>query len=605
MVDYAGAQPETEQGRSTNGNNLGYRQKFNNYNWYYRFNNRSRYKKWSWDLAENFSTSMLQLGSGGDKWKDDQNLNFQFDYSLTPVFTLQSTVQSIIFQDNQSGLDNNVRSHVGRAGVKVTPIPRIVGSLQVGPKWERRLQQQDRGMSYSFQTIARRLRWADYDNNLNVRLNRDDFDTRKNHDFSATYFMLRDFTNGTRDSLNVFTSDRRLDNYTSVAGDIESYREKIKGLHNSLFYQIMDGWRMLLNSGLYFKNVQVLSSGPQIEKKQRTRNDQRISNELLFYYMHAWFRSHFSFSYWTQHQKYDIRTSQTTLPFSKKTAFVTPDNESSRLTLMNRFDVKVTPRDSAYTYFSVSRFQYDTPDTNNFDDRDEFRLNSRIAWRHRFSSGLRLDVQANANLYHMVYIFGERSADNNWNRIFRLEPSLTFKPVPRLSIRQSFEVLANYVDYDFEDTDVATKSFVFRKFAMDDSLRWHLTSRSLLSVDYRLQLEENGQLYWDKWSEIVLATRRKQWCHVTWQYSVDDKYRVAPGYTFYRREEWRHKTGPGGMDMREKHGTHISHGPILRFYYAPSEKILVYFDGVRYAVNSVGQKKYYTNNIELRVRWQF
>ena len=212
---------------------------------------------------------------------------------------------------------------------------------------------------------------------------------------------------------------------------------------------------------------------------------------------------------------------------------------------------------------------------------------------------LKVDIQASVNLFHMVYIYGERSADNNWNRIFRLRPGIHINPSDRLRFSQVFEVLANYVDYDFNDEFSLTKSFVFRKFAMDDSLRLQITDRTRLLLDYRLQLEENGQLNWEEWTERVLAARQNQWFHIRWHYSIADKFVLAPGYTFYRRDEWRHSVDQFGVERRERQGVHISHGPVLRLFYRPSRRIRLIFDGVRYAVKPAAGAEYFTNNLEL------
>jgi hypothetical protein len=582
---------------------LGYRQKFNNYIWQFNGSTIHNYKRWKVSLSEQFHSSMLLLGANEEKWKDDQNLLFDVDYLLRSNLFLQTRVHSLVFNDKQSGLNNNIRTHLGSVGLEFLPVANVMTRTSLGPKWDLRLNQYDSGMNYNLEVMAKDLNVEDYINHLQLKLEQDIFHVRRNHDVNVHYLMYREFSPGTQDSLTVFTNDRRVDNYLSSLGDIESLRERMKGFTNDLNYRVAGGIDFRVRSALSFKNVQVSYSAPDAIQKERRRNDQRLSNELGIRMHRSKFKAYVLLSYWTQQQKYDIHTTDPQVPFSKRTAFITPDNESNRLNLTAYTGVRLSSADSLYCYFSSSRFQYDTPDTNNFDDRDELRMNIRLVFSHRFSSMLSSEIQATLNLYHMVYIFGERSADNNWNRILRLSPVLSFSPNEKIRLYQAFEVLANYVDYDFENPNVLTKSFVFRKFAINDSLQWHITNRSILNIDYRLQMEENGQLAWEDWSEIVLLSRQNHWLHFTWKYSWRKNFYLSPGYTFYRRDEWRHKSNSFGVEQKEKTGTHISHGPILRFYYAPSQKLHVVFDGVRYKVRPVGQKAYFTNTLELSLAW--
>ena len=417
--------------------------------------------------------------------------------------------------------------------------------------------------------------------------------------------MSREFIPGTADSMHAYTTQRRVDNYTSFLGDVESLRETIRGLDNVLVYSISKTIRLDMRSTLQFKNVEVLSYSGEQHNKRRKRNDHSVSNALNLLVSRPGLSGRLNLSYWTLQQRYDIDVGETSLPFSKRTGFVTPNNERGRLSLLAAAGVRASRSDSLYAYFSVNRYQYDTPDTNNFDDRDELRINTRVKAVHRFSPHLSAELIAGANLYHMVYIFGERSADNNWNRIFLLRPLLDFRPAGAIRFSQAFEVLANYVDYDFEEPEVSTRSFVFRKFALEDSLRWNLSPRTELSLDYRLQLEENGQLSWEAWTERILVSRRSQWFHFLWAYTRGTALRLVPGFTLYKREEWRHQTDAFGVERKSRSNTYLSYGPVLRLSLSLFSRLDLLFEGIRYAVHPAEGRRYFVNNLEFMMHWRF
>lgn len=584
----------------------GFRQEFNTYLWSYHLSTVHRvHNRWRVSLQEQFRSSMLQLQSEEDKWKDDHNLRVGLDFDLLPILTLNTSLASLIFVDRQSGFSNDIRTQWGSFGFQLAPFNRLMLGAKVGPKWDTRFAMHDHGVSYNLQANADNWEWDGYDNSLSFALGQDRFPVRQNNDLNLDYSVQKAFAPGTADSLRLYTNSRRRDNYASEVGDIESLREKLSGFENILRYNVSEGVQLSVNNSLQYKQVEVFSYAASEVQRRRKRNDQISNNGLYLMLLRRSFRGNVNLYYTTQQQLYDIKVGDTSMPFSRRTALVTPNNESSRLFFSTGFGADISHADSISAYFSVSRFQYDTPDTNNFDDHDELRINSRLVFQHRFRPELALEIQTGVNLYHLVYVFGERSADNNWNRIFRLAPSVDYNPSAWFRLKQTFEVLANYVDYDFEDQNVLTKSFVFRKFAMDDSLRWSFSRRSSVTLDYRLQLEENGQLSWEDWTERLLVTRQSHWSRLLLNHSATTQFGVSTGYGFYLRDEWRHKTDAFGIERKEKYVTFSSHGPILRFWYVSTDRLRLSFDSARQAVDAPGQKRYYINTIDVHLNWFF
>lgn len=583
---------------------LGYRQEFNTYQWSTNARvDQQVTNRWRVSFHENFVTSMLRT-SERDRWKDDQEAGLQLSYLFLPKLSFQTQFQSIVFLDKQSGFNNDVRNHYGTLGVVYQPLPNLYTELSAGPKWDSRYSQHDRGTNYGLTLRGSQFDLAGYENSVNFMLGEDRYDRRKNSNIVANVRTNKQFTDNTADSLDVYYTNQRRDNYVSIVGDIESQREDVKGMRNTLYYGMTPSMNMRLNTALEFKNVELLQYGENSEDRRRKRNDQRFSNELAFYLNRKKLNGRLNMLYLIQEQRYDLTVNGR--PFSERTAFVTPNNSSSRLMLTGQLSSRFTNRDSTSAYFSISKFQYDTPDTTNFDDRDELRINTRASYSHWFNSTLRFELQASVNLYHMVYIFGERSADNNWNRILLLRPSIEFKPTESFRLHQSFEVLSNYVDYDFEDPNVQTKSFVFRKFAMSDSLEWKVFRRSSFLFDYRLQLEENGQLYWEAWAQNLIADRSKQWFHFMWQFQLKGHLYLTPGYSIYKRVEWRYNNNVTlGTSEKEKSGTYLSHGPILKLHVTPREKLRLFVEATRYRVSVTDQRDYYVNNIDLGLSWLF
>ncbi|HSG27406.1 MAG TPA: hypothetical protein VLA34_02920 [Candidatus Krumholzibacterium sp.] len=105
------------------------------------------------------------------------------------------------------------------------------------------------------------------------------------------------------------------------------------------------------------------------------------------------------------------------------------------------------------------------------------------------------------SLMHLVYLSSRRSADNTWNRIFRLSPAVTYTPSASFTTANRFEVLANYTVYDFELEGSPVRSFSFRQFAFSDSTVVAVSRRSSLVWRSTVRIYQRGNLRWNDFTE--------------------------------------------------------------------------------------------------------
>lgn len=177
----------------------------------------------------------------------------------------------------------------------------------------------------------------------------------------------------------------------------------------------------------------------------------------------------------------------------------------SRFELFTNNQIKITPSYSFGLDLSTSILRYDTPEINK-DNRDEFaflfRIRNNIKFSDEFSSSIVLAGEA----FHYVYIYAERSIENNWRRSLRLIPDLTWQPNEYFLWRQSIIVRANYTVEDYElpgrpKTDQSARELSFLseleyEFAPDWSFQMD-ASRSELRI---------GKLYWETFQETPIDT---------------------------------------------------------------------------------------------------
>jgi hypothetical protein len=306
-----------------------------------------------------------------------------------------------------------------------------------------------------------------------------------------------------------------------------------------------------------------------------------------------------------EEQKYLIGERRESSPFSGSRFLITPDNISQSTRLQLRAGWRYSKVDSLNFTSSVHKFQYDTPAKNNFDDRDEIRIKINIQSFHDLSPGLKCRFSLSTHLLHLVYIYGRRSADNNWTRIIRFQPELHWQPSANLSISQSVKILANYVSYDFDELSPTIKSFLYRKLTIADTLDYSFSENCKINLNYQLELDENGKFLINDWSEQRIIDRKGHTFGISCRLEVTDKLILSPGYNYYLRKGFQYKSFMNSGMQRNLSQQFHSFGPNFVLKYS-SRKLLVLFRGSRLiskTLNSI------SNNILTRVnlscRWFF
>jgi len=175
------------------------------------------------------------------------------------------------------------------------------------------------------------------------------------------------------------------------------------------------------------------------------------------------------------------------------------NNNAKRLTLTLSGNLKLSKTDNLNFSLFQNKLTYDTPSTKNFDDRDELLSIMRIQYLKIFTPYFEGFINADATINKTVYIFSEKSSNNNTNRVFSLETGGKYSG-KNVTTTNSFTVSANYTVFSFEDINPNFKSYSFRQFTARDSTSIKFTKRiSFLTYNY-IKLSEQGNLRWNEFT---------------------------------------------------------------------------------------------------------
>jgi len=340
-----------------------------------------------------------------------------------------------------------------------------------------------------------------------VKLN----DGRENNDLNLDLATNKQIENNSSISFGVNYLNRGRDNpeINPIISDILIRRRKQNRLNtnSSLFFKISENVSNYTNIGLNNENISNSFTNNYLEiqdsefKRQINifeydiRNTIGLKSKLL--------NSLFFINFRKLNEDYEAVNYLNKSEDKYETYRVEQNRQDKIETYFNiNFDngITLTERDSLSIIFNYKLLRYDTPSSQNNDDRDELALNLNIEYLTKLSNNIQIGFNFESRNYHYVYLKSQRSSSNNWNRILRLSPTFVlqydgFYYNPKLGIN------ANYTTYDFENSITSVNSFSFREISYFDTLQVKIESKIYLESRSYLKYSERGILYWDSFSE--------------------------------------------------------------------------------------------------------
>ncbi|MBC8146139.1 MAG: hypothetical protein H7X80_11195, partial [bacterium] len=218
------------------------------------------------------------------------------------------------------------------------------------------------------------------------------------------------------------------------------------------------------------------------------------------------------------------------------------DFVSSQVLITSSSEIYLSRRDTVGAQASASIYRYDTPSrTNNF-DRDEQVIQAQLRYARGFSPYLGFSIAGQIYLTHIVYLLGENSNDNNWNRVFRVVPAVRFELPDLLLNRFEAEVLANYTDYDFEGRTQNIRGRSYREIRLRDSLDLIVTRTLGFNARGELRISERGSFSWDLFAESLIERTRTEGLEAEAVTTVLDGLLFGAGGRLARAKSFRRAT---------------------------------------------------------------
>lgn len=590
------------------------------YNWLTRISiEQTLSSRWQLTVLENFNST---LQSRPDRWKDDQQAEFILRRApweaagLLTGWQWQLAANSKIFRDEFSRLTVETRNNDFALSSLSSRLerqlrPNLWVSGQAGYRLENLLSRNDHGPTGKFSVALAPTLWQNYYHRLDAEAEINQLGERRNDDWRVSYGVSRQFENATSDSLFLHFSHLRRDNYFADIDTlyIDLLNRTRRALENRLDYRINNNWRLALRTELGQADVDIgrrlltATSGPNASRRvtafQHTDFDTQQRAELQWQRPNLY--NEFSVQFFSQTIDYSEQANAS--PLFRRYAGAGYDSEDWHLRANHRLHWRLSNRDSLGWAGSATRQTHETGNRTNPDDFDRLIFQARLFYGHRFSKTFLVLWEANTYLEHHVYLKSSHSAGNHWRRVFKLQPTGIFDLAPGFYLKQSFGVLAQYIAYDFPEPLALGLSNVFRNFFITDSLAIQFSRRTNGIVQYRLRLEERGQLDWQQWQQRPWFDRREHWLAVAVNHRPLSFWQITPSLAYQQQVDWAYKLSPPRGYLRMRSSNQTIWSPALSVSYIRAPQAVLIFSAGRQSVYRDRRQTSTINHVSLTLQW--
>ena len=478
--------------------------------------------KFSFKVSEDYNSTFIK--SAEKSIKDEHFFSISTAYKLRPDINLGISALNNILSDNRKIEINQASESNVVLFSQYIPEERIYISPYLGYANNRQVGENNYGYVYGMEGLVNHLQVSDFDISSQLKLRNEDITPRKNTDRYLNFLVLNNFDKDVLNSIKLKFSQGRRDfyykadqataRYFNITNNIQDRIETNYYLQDNLNYNnLINNISLNISGGVNLRSIDrntryrsaEIATSPEFDTKSifDTRIDElRIDLESIINYKSDNFNSALRLNYSERDEKHITKN----FPGVDQRFF---DERSDQENQKNNNAVRASlawignflfsPTDRLSFSFFQNKLRYDTPSPVNFDDRDEILSIIRLKYGKMLTPYFEAFISAEGTLNHIVYIYSEKSSNNNINRVIKLTAGGNYNGRNFASLN-NFEVSANYTVYDFEDINPTYRSFSFRQYTATDSSSINFNKKFGLSFFGYIKLSEQGDLAWASFS---------------------------------------------------------------------------------------------------------
>jgi len=566
-------------------------------------------------LGEQYNSTLIK--STDRSQRDEQRFSLTAGYEFTPNFNIGFGAHNNIYSNNRRIEINEASNSDITILPQYKPHPKIIITPFFGYSNNRQIGENDYGYLYGSEGLINNLDISDFIIYSEIKFKNEDVFPRSNKNRYANFLLTNNFSPDVNNVINIvyqlnrkdfyYQADSLTSKYYDITNNIQSRNETNYVLQDRLQYNeflgifYLDllgkvGWRKIDRDTRYknFENISTAIFDTRIEEL-------KFEFESIASYNSESFSGALRFILSERDEKNiakDISEVSDVFYEQRNDQEKRKNNNSVRASLSLSGLYKITKNDILTFSLFQNKLKYDTPSAENFDDRDELLSIAGIRYTRVFSPFFESFITAEGTFNHTVYVFAEKSSNNNLNRTIRLTAGGIYRG-KNISSLKLFEVSANYTVYDFEDLNPNYKSFSFRQYTATDSTTIKLTKKLNLNLYGYIKLSEQGDFKWSAFT--IRPTRYLKEIFAEPKLSV--RYNdiiLASGVRFFSLLTFNYKKTEKILDTE-----YVSSGPVAEIIVSARNNLLVKLYGWYEFIRLTGNNKKEQTNFSLQVFWNF
>ena len=593
-----------------------YDKQLNTYNFNTVFNHFLFSDQFFFGIKENFKSTITKTTSRNIK--DEQYLWAIGQYNVNEQFKLGLLLNSDIYSDDRQ-LDLNKASlltstfytkFTPEKNIEITPFGGFSQNEQIGVK--------DNGLMYGSEANIDKYALGDFELSSLMKFQNEDISPRKNTFRLISFDINSTFEESVFNTVSADYSQQRKDFYLTadpatasefnITNNIQSRTESGYSLQDkirftsqnsplSLDLQGKVAWRGIDRNTRYlsFTNVANTNYDTHIEES-------RIEFASGADYMPGNFNLSLRFSYSERDEKHtpEKYSGQNSVIYDEQLQLEEQKNNSSQLANISLLG-KINLSDQDHLTISLfhRKLRYDTPSSENYDDRDELLSIGRILYERELSPLFKIFANLEANLNKTVYILAERSANNNVKRILKFSSGGTFTS-GNFASTNSAEVSANYTVFDYEELNPNYRSFSFRQLALRDSSSLKLSRKIRLFFSGYSKLSEQGDFKWSNFTSNPVRYLSEQYAEPKIFYD-DQELSLGIGIRYFSLSTYNFQNGTEKIKVSD----YTSIGPLSEISYMLEEKIILKLYGWYEFIKAEDNSNRQMVNLSIKLSYKF
>jgi hypothetical protein len=567
-------------------------------------------------LKENFNSTIVR--STIKNIRDEQLLSIINEYKFSPMLQIGFLLNNNIFSDDRTTEINKASIFNTSAYMKYTPTKELKFIPFIGFSRNEQISENDKGVIYGTEASVNSYKLNEFEINSNFKFQNEDISPRKNtlrfFNFNVRNVFEDDFFNNITGSVSqkrkdfYFNADSSLKYLFYINNNIQSRIESNYSIQEAfsfvspvtaISFDVIGklNWREIDRETRYvdYNNLSTSSFDSKVEEVKL-----EFSGNLR--YVSKTFISSFKLSFNEREEKHIAKNidGANQIDYEERKDTESKKNNQSKLAtvaLTNSFNISKKHKISLSLYHR--KLVYDTPHEENYDDRDELMSIGRLLYFYKFNYLFDFYLNLEGSFNKIVYIFSERSANNNIRRTVKFSGGGIYKG-KNFRNKLDAEISANYTSFDFEDLSTSLRSFSFRQFAVRDSSTLRFNKRFGINFDGYVKLSEQGEFAWSSFSSKPVRFLEEIYTEPKFVYYYSS-LKFAVGFRLFSLKTFNYNSN----NKKVLNTEYTSIGPATEFTVSMNNELFLRLYGYFEFINNENNETRKQASLNVRMDWNF